>query len=345
MLRSLFLVLLLLTSAPLVAQTPSDSKDALLTQAEQRVRRGDYSAALEIYEQLIDLDPSDAQLYWLQTVPLAFLEEYDSALASVDRAISLWDGEPDFQIGGFLLRAEINVLAGDEKQALADYAAAIALDEDDPRAYRNRAMLNERIGELDAAIADYDLLTELTPEDINLYTRQADLYIDLEDYDSAKSALDAALEAIPDNPELYILRAKVQLLLADEAAAAADYLAWLDGIMIEVENLGVIESQQPIEITMQPGYQFNVRFEASAGMQLSFATRSVGVDPLVVLVGPDGDALIADDDGGRGLDVLLRGYSLPDDGEYTLVIGHARGGAEGEVEFAIILEALSTAMR
>ncbi|MFO7320418.1 MAG: hypothetical protein DIU68_001680 [Chloroflexota bacterium] len=62
-------------------------------------------------------------------------------------------------------------------------------------------------------------------------------------------------------------------------------------------------------------------FEGTAGQLVSITLVSDDFDPLLVLIGPDGQELTINDDGGPGsLNSRIGPYSLPEDGEYTIVV-------------------------
>jgi hypothetical protein len=50
-----------------------------------------------------------------------------------------------------------------------------------------------------------------------------------------------------------------------------------------------------------------------------------------------GDPLVGDDDSGGNMDAAIRDYTIPADGEYTLLVGHAAGGGVGNINISIIL--------
>ena len=70
------------------------------------------------------------------------------------------------------------------------------------------------------------------------------------------------------------------------------------------------------------------RFEGRAGDVVTIevnAENSAGMDMYLVLLGPDEEPLIEDDDSGPELDSLINGYELPDDGTYTIQVSSVSG--------------------
>jgi hypothetical protein len=57
-----------------------------------------------------------------------------------------------------------------------------------------------------------------------------------------------------------------------------------------------------------------------------------------LLIAPDGTPLIFNDDVvpfGDSLDSIIADFEAPSDGTYTLIITHALGGSEGDVEVLV----------
>lgn len=67
-------------------------------------------------------------------------------------------------------------------------------------------------------------------------------------------------------------------------------------------------------------------FTGSAGDVVTIALDAV-FDPKVGLIGPDGIGLADDDDSGPDLNALIRGFTLPRDGTYTIIVDGFRGAA------------------
>lgn len=84
---------------------------------------------------------------------------------------------------------------------------------------------------------------------------------------------------------------------------------------------------------------YHIPFRAEEGQFVSARVDgdTQTVDPLMVMVAPDGGALAGDDDQGGNLSALLVNVPVPDDGEYRLVIGHAAGGFTGRVQVQLLI--------
>ncbi len=124
-----------------------------------------------------------------------------AALADYDKAIAL---DPS-NARAFNNRALAHVALGQTDQALADYAAAIKLDPGYTRAYQNRLRLLEQRGDLKGMATDYHQLAALDPKNAARYHyREGSALHGLRDFAGARQAYDDALAAIkpPQSPTL-----------------------------------------------------------------------------------------------------------------------------------------------
>ncbi len=75
-------------------------------------------------------------------------------------------------------------------------------------------------------------------------------------------------------------------------------------------------------------------------MTLSAVSVEPGaVDPVILIVAPDGTPLIYNDDADVEADVLdaiIADFEAPVDGTYVLMVSHARGGSEGNIEVLVV---------
>jgi hypothetical protein len=86
---------------------------------------------------------------------------------------------------------------------------------------------------------------------------------------------------------------------------------------------------------MTAGRTYRLPFTAQAGQTATIQATSVNpgeVDPVVLVVGPDGTPLVFNDDASdETLDAVISEYELPTSGTYMLVVSHALGGSEGDI--------------
>jgi ABC-type phosphate transport system substrate-binding protein len=112
------------------------------------------------------------------------------------------------------------------------------------------------------------------------------------------------------------------LALAAIACAVTDVLDTSapnnSGAGLPVSGGGTLEVGGSQTATLDTIYEaHDWTFQGTAGQQVTISVEGVGdVDPRVTLIGPGGDRLAADDDGGGNMNALLT-YTLPSDGTYT----------------------------
>jgi tetratricopeptide (TPR) repeat protein len=117
----------------------------------------------------------------------------EAAIADYDQAIMLDPGNAR----AFNNRALAHVALGQPDQALADYAAAIKRDPGYLRAYENRLRLLEQRDDLTGMAADYGQLATLDPKHVARYRyREGSARYGLRDFVRARRAYDAALAAV-----------------------------------------------------------------------------------------------------------------------------------------------------
>ena len=114
-----------------------------------------------------------------------------------------------------------------QKEALADYDAAVRLQPSDASAYDMRGTAYAGTGQMDRAIADYDKTLQLQPHNVAAHVNRGFAYIVKRQYKQAIADLDAALELSPKDFAAYRNRATAYRSLGDYRKAVADYDAAL----------------------------------------------------------------------------------------------------------------------
>ncbi|MFQ3566257.1 MAG: hypothetical protein SNJ59_04600 [Aggregatilineales bacterium] len=232
-----------------------------------------------------------------------------------------------------------------EEAALADFEAALATAPLDAGAYRAsihrlRGDIHSNARRFEAALADYDAVIELAPN-AEAFANRALMHLALADHESARADLTRAIELEAGLAPLYLYRAYVNIELERWADAADDYFAYIttnEARRIRAERPLISEQLQFIEL--QRGTVHEFRFEGRRGQIATFVAQrrpSDSVDPLLVLLGPDGRAIAADDDSAGDMNAAVR-LTLPFDGAYTLLVSHSLGGSTGAVAVGVLVE-------
>jgi len=282
----LILLLSLIPSAAAQQNTcPTDNVDSLETQARDADNRQDYQRAVELYNCAIALETNDPDLY---------------------------NGRGNAYYRLFM-----------DTEALEDYERALELDPEYPYAYNNIANIYDIRGNYDDALDYYTRSIQLGGDALYItYYNRGNLYFEMGDFDIALTDLTTALDINAEYADAYLARASVYLA-QNNALAYTDYAEWLQRTRIETVDF---QLDGPPGVGLEKGLIYRITFSGTRGQVFSAAARTQpdnDVDPLLVLLAPDGSAIMADDDSGINLDAVISNFTLPTDGTYTLLLGSA----------------------
>ncbi|HEX2907865.1 MAG TPA: tetratricopeptide repeat protein, partial [Phototrophicaceae bacterium] len=260
-------------------------------------------------------------------------ENYEEAVALYTCALNINAKNPDSLFG----RAYANNELGHYDEALADYDALLAITPDDGAALNNRGNIFYERGDYETALADYNRSIELPGHETYIpYYNRGNLYLEMGDYDQAIADLSQSIQLDPAYADAYLARAGVYAA-QDNPVAFADWWEWIELIRQRTIDRTVANIQGGDTLGLEEGSVFEIPFEAEVGQIVRVAARTAAkaeVDPLVVMLGPDGQAVAGDDDSGINLDAVLR-YEVTANGTYTLMVTHAGGGSDGEVTLTL----------
>lgn len=225
-------------------------------------------------------------------------EEYRSAIALYDVLIA--EGEAD--VHTIFARGYAFSMIDEHAKAAQDYTTVLQESPTDVSALNNRCWAFSEIGQFDRALADCN-----------------DLIIFSED-EAAYPYLNRGI--------VYEMRGEMDKALADYV----EYMKRNQSRVVRNENLAWEGS---LEVPMEEGLVYVFPFKASAGQDVVVSATSIqrdlDADPLVLILDPQGEALIANDDTGEWWDSLVE-FRAPVSGEYAVVMTHAGGSTEGKVE-------------
>ncbi|MBL8153550.1 MAG: tetratricopeptide repeat protein [Anaerolineae bacterium] len=343
--------------------------------AGQAFDAGNFEQAITDYSLFILLNPTFSQAYFQRGVSYTQLNDYDKALADLTSSLTLPQPSPDFTVRAYSVRAfiyqeladldaalkDLNaaVAASPEQadgyywrgqfyleqnqidEALADFSKVIEYAPDTVDAYAYRGAIYLQREDYAAATADYTQLIELTPDDARVYFQRALAYIGQEQWAEALADLDEAI-AIQDNvPELYLQRARVNSELGNTAPSAEDYMQYARLIQTTVNTDILLRPGESQVVEMEAGLLYGMGFEGQAGQTITLTVDArvpQTVDPLLILLRSNGDALVADDDSGGDYNARINSFTLPADGVYVVVVTHAGGGSDGALRVLLQVE-------
>jgi len=185
------LTLLLATGGQSMALTDVQRLDAYYTLVSTNIADGRYSDAIRYIDMCLEMSGEEnialnADLWLKRGCMLALLDDYDGALADLDRALALDDTMADAQ----LVRTQIFAEYGDNTAAEESLAAYLAL----------------------------------RPEDVNMFATLAEMRFARTDFAGAAEAYTLYIQSAADPaPESYYMRGVCSLQTGEFAAAAEDF--------------------------------------------------------------------------------------------------------------------------
>ena len=130
--------------------------------------------------------------------------------------------------GAHLYLGNLDALAGNHEQALAEYGATLEGHPDWAVALTNRGSVHHTLGDDEAALDDLNRAIETAPEHANAYYHRSNIYRTTEQAEAALADLDRALELDPQHARAYANRGLIHHNAGDHEAALDDYTRALE---------------------------------------------------------------------------------------------------------------------
>ncbi|MCA9882940.1 MAG: tetratricopeptide repeat protein [Anaerolineae bacterium] len=353
------------TPVPTVA--PSDNSDdstsevdALFDDATAAFQSGDFDGAIDFMNQVLDIEPDNAEALTIRGLARSQIGSLQLAIDDYTFALELVPYRWDI----LTFRGDAFAELQDYEEANADFLRALSYNPRYTEAYFALAGLADSRGRTEelelyrilatgmlafergnvpdtiSAMTDALTLDNTSQMAAYAYYNRALSFHSLQDYESAIEDYSAALDIDPELHDAYLGRGIAYRMTDDIEAAGSDFVHRIE--ILENESVTqAIEFDQPIDVAMTYGAVYRLTFVGISGNTvtiLAAGEANTGVDPLIALVGPNGDALAGDDDFGGGtfaLDSEIRSFALPEDGEYTILVSHANGGFDGNVRVTL----------
>ena len=346
--------------------------DRALTSAND----GDLKRALLDTSTFLLLNPTASEAYAIRAQIYQQMGDNDLALRDLGYALDYTATSPDSTVRIYLARANIYVNQNQLDLAMNDLNASLDLVPESPAPRLLRARIERFQGDFSAASDDYDTLIQQNPNESSYYVERGDLSMAqnnqdaaLQDFDSAialnpqaddayamraliksstnkladaLSDINHAIDINPQSSQYYLMRGAINAQDQNVKGSAEDYFQWIMRNLTEFhEASNTLTQSGTFTVPMADGQVFGIPFQASAGQQVSLSARhapsDTTVDPLLVVLDVNGDPIVADDDSGGNMDALILGYKIPEDGEYTLLVGHAASGGQGNITVIVDL--------
>jgi predicted O-linked N-acetylglucosamine transferase (SPINDLY family) len=181
---------------------------------------GECQAALQICEQGLQLNHTNAALLYVSAVSLFKLAQFEAALAHFDKLLLV---QPNYIVA---INERGSVLAVMQRydEALASFEKALALQPQYAEAHLNKGNLNRLLKRYDSALSDYGKALSLKPGLAFAWLGRGHVLRNLRRYEEALIAYDKGLAISPGLAEMWLGRgnAFTELKHHDEAFAAYD---------------------------------------------------------------------------------------------------------------------------
>jgi tetratricopeptide (TPR) repeat protein len=143
--------------------------------------------------------PQSDSVQELSTLAAAFYYagQYEAARETLNRMLELRPDDPDTLTNRGVILSELKRY----DEALIDYNRSLELRPDHPATLTNRGSTYDELGRYDEALADYNRSLELKPDDPDTLYNRGNTYAKLERYDEALADYNRSLELRPDHPD------------------------------------------------------------------------------------------------------------------------------------------------
>lgn len=155
-----------------------------------------------------------------------------------------------------------------------------------------------------------------------------------------------ALELNEDIYTSYLNRGVAYEQMGDDRALA-DFTQYLTHDNINVIEFASIEDGVTFSQTMFNNYRYDIPLELQRGdvVNISVTSTMLGqVDPIIVLVDENGNAVAGQDDVRNqdgsliSMNSFINNYDVTHKGEFTLMISHAGGGSYGDIDIRVSID-------
>jgi tetratricopeptide (TPR) repeat protein len=219
-----------------------------LNLGDEYFQKGEYAAAINSYNQALQFNNSDADIYYKLGLVNYQLGEYHTAITNYSQAINININHPQAynQIG--LVHYQI----GNYHIAIEAYTQAIRINPHIAINYKNRADVRSHIGDTQGAIEDYNQAIKLNPD---YATTQKDKQISrylLND----QQQLEPVINIDPDDNIGYKNRGNDRAESGDNEGAIADYTQ-----VIQINPDDIEEITQTIIQILQGTYPNSLMYE------------------------------------------------------------------------------------
>ncbi len=177
--------------------------DELYENCDNLFRKKEFNNALECFNDMLDLDPSNINAYFGKGKSLFNLDRYKEAIGCFDKVLEINPKyDPALNNKGHALSK-----IGYNKKALECYDMALKLNPLDSDYFFNKGYTLHEIGDYEQALECYDMALKLNPLDSDYLFNKGKTLHEIGDYEQALECYDMALKLNPPNFEI-IMKSK-----------------------------------------------------------------------------------------------------------------------------------------
>ncbi|MDH7509793.1 MAG: tetratricopeptide repeat protein [Methanolinea sp.] len=197
---------LVILAAPVLADTPAEIAQGLMRRADDLVLQGQYTEALDLYREAIELDPYSSQIWNRLGIAQMKVGRFPDAVESFQKALDI---DPYYTVAwknkGDALQAQEQYQA-----AIDSYDRALAINANDLYTLYEKGVCLQKMGRPDKAMEVYNEVVRLAEREMRrnpnearynaqLWTTKGDALSHLGRY---QEALEAYQEAVRINPKM-----------------------------------------------------------------------------------------------------------------------------------------------
>ena len=195
-----------------------DNVQSLLKKGQECFQFGLFEEAVEIFSQVIEMDPGSSPAYNLRGNVLADLGRWEEALENYDTAIRVDPSNAE----AYFSRGNENLDLGRPNLAIEDYQAAARLSQAMAKAVYNEGLAHLGVGDADQAMECFSRTIEKDPTLARAYCNRGRTYLDKGMPEEALLDLNEAVDLTPYDMAPYHNRAKAYYLLGRLEKASYD---------------------------------------------------------------------------------------------------------------------------
>ena len=278
------------------------------------------------------------------------LDPNGQAFTANDDSGEWWDSHLSFRAPASGQYAVVLSHAGGSTEGMIEVSLDVTgeiTQGNDVAAYKQQAFRSLMSDDYSAAVDGFRQALNLNSRDAEAMNWMGVAYRYLGEHETSLSHISMAMRLDNGYNLPYLSRGITYEMMGEHAASASDYLHYVMRNRTRSLKHRELLGDSQLNLPMRAGWVYTVPFRASAGqtVDIDVDTLEPGfVDPLIILIGPDNQPLIGDDDVSRAdYDSAIDSFTLPADGSYKLLISHAEGGANGNITVSVDLSEMAAA--